>query len=231
MVLAASIVLGAGGGEDPPLDPLSGNLSPRERLDVLVERVKLEQSRVETMTAEFEQYKESSLLLEPETAQGVFYYRAPDRVRWEYRQPDPVIMTITEDIMLTYYPDLERAESVSIGRYSEQVFKYMGASGSLETLMKYFSVTAEFPERQGEPYHLELLPKYARIKNRLHSMQLWIDGESFLPVAFEYTEPGGDLTRYRFSALRTNVELGSDRFDLELPPSVEVRAVDLKSGG
>lgn len=231
-VAACLVVAAAGAADDADLpDPTASGLSPTARLDALVERVQHEQSKVDTLQARFEQHKESALLLEPEEARGVFYYRAPDQVRWEYAAPDPIVMTISGEEMLTYYPDLERAESVAIGRYSEQVFKYLGATGSIETLKKYFTVTADFPDAAGEAYHLTLHPRYARIKKRIESMELWIDADSFLPTRFNYVQSDGDVTEYRFADLEVNVEIPRERFLLDLPAGVEVKAVDLRQRG
>jgi outer membrane lipoprotein-sorting protein len=230
LVLLLSGAALAENGASP--DPDAAGLTHRERLDALVERVKQEQASIETIRARFTQHKESELLLEPHDASGVFLYKSPDRVRWEYEAPDPRVMTIRGEEMLTYYPTDRRAESVSIGRYTEQVFKYLGAAGSLETLMKYFSVAAEFPERTGEPYHLTLLPRYESMKKRLQSMELWIDGKDYLPMGFRYTEKAGDITEYHFEDFEVN---GGDvlegQFELKLPPGVEVKTVDLRQRG
>jgi len=227
--LLLALGVGAAGAEDgAALDPLAPGLSPRQRLDVLVERVKFEQSQVETMQARFEKDTASSLLLEPETSRGEFLYRTPDRVLWRVREPLPVVVSLTDQEMLTYFPQRQTAERVGISNVSERVFEYLGASGSLATLMEYFSVTAEFPEERGQDYHLKLLPRYARIKKRIASMDIWIDAQTFLPARLKYTEPNGDHTEYRFHDVEINVELPPESFEIELPPGVEIETVDLR---
>ncbi len=223
--------LGAGEvrGQSVP-DPKAAGLEPRARLEQLVERVKWEQSRLKTLGADFVQDRVSQLLLEPETARGVFRYQSPDQVRWEYLEPRPILMTIRGEQMTTFFGDLGTAERVSIGSYSEQVFRYLGASGSLETLMKYFSLTANFPETDGEPYHLQLLPRYSRIKKRLRSMEIWLDTSSYLPVRLRYVEANGDSTDYRFENMVANKEMPASLFDVKLPVGTVVRSIDLRSG-
>jgi outer membrane lipoprotein-sorting protein len=226
------LALAAAGAEDgPALDPLADGLSPRQRLDVLVERVKVEQAQVVTMRASFEKDTASSLLLEPETASGEFLYRSPDRAIWRVTKPLPVVMALTDVEMVTYFPDRNSAERIGISNVSARVFEYLGASGSLETLMQYFSVTAEFPDVVGEEYHLKLLPRYARIKKRIASMDIWVDADRFLPSRLKYTEPNGDHTEYRFRDIEVNVDLPPEAFELELPPDVVVESVDLKRRG
>jgi outer membrane lipoprotein carrier protein len=215
---------------DVPPDPAAPGLEGRARLEALVERVRHEQQGLETLEARFVQRQESSMLLEPEESSGTFSYSAPDRVRWEYTAPNPISVVIDGEQMTTWYRDLDRAEELAIGRYSAQVFKYLGASGSLDALLEYFTVTARFPGKAGDPYVLILDPRYERIAKRLDSMTLWIDAERFLPVRLRYVAADGDVTEYRFEDLEINGELPADRFELQLTDGVAVRRVDLGRG-
>ena len=229
-VLSVSSASAAQKGKALP-DPLSPALKTgSERLEALVERVRLEQSRVKSLEARFVQYQESSLLVAPEESKGIFSYVAPDRVRWEYQSPNPISVVIKNEEMVTWYHDLKRAETVRIGKYSNQVLKYLGASGSLETLLAYFRVTLKMPGKPGEPYRLELTPKYDRIAKRLRQMTLWIDDETFFPARLRYVEADGDSTEYRFTDLRRNTPIPDERFVLKLPKDVETKRIDLTGG-
>lgn len=229
-VLLAALLLAApaAAAKTPRVpDPLAPGLTGPQRLDALVERVRYEQRQLKTLEARFTQQQESSLLAAPEESKGLFSYAAPDRVRWEYQSPSPISVVIRGDEMTTWYRDLKRAETLKVGRYSNQVFKYLGASGSLETLLQYFTVRLKLPEKKGEPYRMELLPKYQRIAKRLKSMTLWIDDDTFFPARLKYVEADGDTVEYRFSDLKRNAPIPADRFVLKLPPGVQNRVVDV----
>ena len=217
--LAASPALAA------PPDPDAPGLSSSERLQALFERVRIEQNAVRSLEARFVQRKESEMFLEPEEARGVFSFLAPDRVRWEFVSPDPMTVLIDDERMTTWYQDLERADVMAVGRYSEQVLKYLGASGTLETLLDYFRVRAVFPDGRSEPYRLSLEPRYARISKRIEAMEIWIDRERFVPVRLRYVEPGGDVTEYRFSDIEINAALPAERFELRLPAGTKRRTI------
>jgi outer membrane lipoprotein-sorting protein len=221
---------GAAGAPKLP-DPRDPALRGAEKVTALVERVKLEQSRIATLEARFVQRQESSMLVEPDVSQGVFSYAAPDSVRWEYLRPKPISVVIAGEEMTTWYRDLGRAERLTVGRYSNQVLKYLGASGSFETLMDYFRVTVAFPSDPAEPYRLELLPRYERIARRLESMTVWIDPARFLPVRLRYVAADGDVTDYRFEDLKVNQEIPRERFRLVLPAGVEVRDASVGRAG
>ena len=210
-----------------PPDPRAAGLTGTQRLQALIDRVKLEQSGLRTLQARFVQHRESSLLVKPEDSSGEFSYAAPNRVRWEYSSPNPITVVIDGEQMTTWYRDLGRADKLKVGRYSNQVFKYLGASGSMQTLLDYFTVTLEIPKVKSEPYRLELTPRYARIAKRLKSMTLWIDAQRFFPTRVRYVEGDGDVTEYELKDLQLNPQLPGDRFVLKLPAGVETRIIDL----
>ena len=211
-------------------DPDAPGLALPERSAALLDRIRLEQRELESLEADFVQRRESEFLAEPEESRGRFAYSAPDHVRWDYLSPKPVALVLDEKEMLTWYQDLGRAERVKVGRVSSQVFRYLNASGSLESLMKYFEVTISFPQAATDPYKLELLPRYARIKKRLAGMTIWIDRKLFLPARVRYVESNGDTTEYRLENLKRNGVIPAERFVLDLPPGIEVKTLDLDRG-
>jgi outer membrane lipoprotein carrier protein len=213
-----------------PPDPDAPGLALTERLDALIERVKLEQKKLRTLEADFVQEKASEFLAAPETARGHVSFAHPDRVRWEYLAPKPISLLIRDDVMLTWYRDLGRAERVKVGRLSSQVFQYLNASGSLESLLRYFRANVTFPSAGApadEPFKIELVPRFARVARRLASMTLWVDRKLFVPGRVRYVEPNGDVTEYRLDQLRVNGVIPEDRFVLELPADVAIREIDL----
>jgi outer membrane lipoprotein-sorting protein len=208
-------------------DPAAPGLSGSQRLQALVDRVKIEQQNMKTLEAHFVQHQESAMLAAPEQSTGLFSYAAPDRVRWEYQAPSAITVVIRGEQMTTWYRDLKRADLIKVGRYSSQVFKYLGASGNMETLVDYFSVKLSMPAKKGDPYRMELVPRYPRIAKRLKSMTLWIDPELFFPTRLKYVEAGGDATEYEFRDLKKNGPIPADRFVLDLPKGVQTRVLDL----
>lgn len=227
LILLVAVSSSAAGNSLP--DPSDTSLSGAQRVEALIERVKLEQGKVDSLQADFVQRQESSMLLEPDVALGTFSYVAPDSVRWEYTEPKPISVVIDGEEMVTWYKDLQRAERLRVGRYSNQVLKYLGASGSFDTLIEYFRVNVRFPQA-GEPYRVELTPRYERIARRLSSMTVWVDPQRYLPVRMRYETADGDVTEYEFKDLQVNPVIPRDRFDLDLPSDVEVREVSLDRG-
>jgi len=207
--------------------PRQENLSPSDRLEALIERVRLAQKGVETLESEFVQRKESAMLVEPVETRGVFFFSAPDRVRWEYETPNPISILIDHDEMTTWYRDIQQAEHVSVGRQSHRVLEFLGAGSSMDELLEYFNLTLTLPLDTSEPYMLELKPRFEKVAKRISGMTVWVDPENFLPARLRYLEADGDITDFSFHRLRINAGVPEERFRLEMPKSVEVRHLEL----
>lgn len=210
--------------------PRDESVAPEDRLGVLVERIRIESSRRNSMQADFTQLKTSAMLQEPLESVGVFSYRAPDLARWEYQSPEPITLVIHGDEMLTWYRDLDRAEKVGVGRVSQRVLDYLSASSSIGTLLEYFTIYLHTPADPAKPYRLELKPRYKRIEKRLKLLELWIEPQRYLPVRMRYVEADDDVTEYRFENFLINEEIPNDHFELELPPNVVVETRELGQG-
>lgn len=212
---------------DPP-DPTAEDVGLRERMSLLVERVKYEQNRIETLQARLVQHVKSELLLEPEERRGWFRYRPPEELRWELDPPKPTVMVVRGDVATTWYVDLGTAEVTEVGRLSEQVLTYLGPAGNLETLMKYFTVQVEFPAEEGAPYYLHLTADYRRVEKYARTIDIWIDPETFLPRSFKVVHASGDERVIELEDMVLNEPIDDEEFNLSLPDDVEVTKVDLK---
>lgn len=227
-LVVLSFAIPAASQDDLP-SPFDGMLSPTERLQALADRIRRAHKTLETLEADFSQTKESALLIEPDHSEGAFSFAAPDRVRWEYSAPDPISLVIADRLMTTWYRDIGQAERAEIGEQSDRVFRYLGAGTSLDTLLRYFSVTMHLPPNRDDPVRLELLPRFQRVARRIQRLDLWLHPTLYLPVRLKYVEGDGDVTEYEFRNLRRNLGIPEDRFELHLPREVEVREVDFDS--
>jgi outer membrane lipoprotein-sorting protein len=220
--LLAAIVVGTSHAAP---DPTAPGLDPAERVEALVERVTAAQRATRSLRAEFVQRRESELLLSPEEARGTFSFVAPDRVRWEYRTPRPMTVVVRGEEMTTWYRDLGRAEKANVGKYSNQVLRYLGASGSFESLRQYFDVAFVFPQSSTEPYRVELKPRFANVARRIGGMTIWIDRSTYLASRVRIADADGDTTEFTFTEVALNPDLDADLFTLRLPPDIEVKVV------
>ncbi len=196
-------------------------------LETVIKKIQEQQKKTRTLQADFRQEKELALLSKPEVSTGTFIFSAPSNVLWTYDAPKRVHMVIANGTMTTYYPDMGKAERIDVKRFEDRIFKYMGASGAIDELARYFDFT--FSDAKSKPdYTLHLTPKNRAVSKRVRSIKLWIDKTTFLTSKIEYVEGDGDITRYAFSNVKINDPVPQSRFALSLPATVKVEQMKIQ---
>lgn len=196
-------------------------------IEEVVKKVQEQQKKTNTLQADFRQEKEMALLAKPEVSTGTFVYSKPNSVLWNYDAPKRVTMLIARGTLTTYYPDLNKAESVDVKRFEDRIFKYMGATGAIDELGRYFDFT--FIDNAANPaYVLDLTPKSKVVARRVQHIKIWIDKQNYLTDKIEYVEGDGDTTRYEFKNIRINQPIEQSRFTLNLPANVRVEQMKLQ---
>lgn len=227
----SSVPLSAASDADSIPDPEQEGISITERLELLIERIKYEQARLKTMEAAFVQKKESQFLIEPEESTGYFWYHAPDRVRWDFSEPDATTVLISGNEMLTWFKDLGTAEKVNVGKQADRVMEYLSAGNSLKTLQRYFEIRTTFPGDPEAPFKLELRPKFKRVEKRIKGMTIHLHRTGYYPVFLKYLEPDGDITELSFDDVVVNEAIEDPQFQVDLPETVQVKTVELGKKG
>ncbi len=196
-------------------------------LESVIKNVQAQQKKTQTLQADFKQEKELALLSQPEVSSGTFVFSKPNNVLWSYDAPKRVQMLITRGTLTTYYPDLNRAERFDVKRFEDRIFKYMGASGGIDELGRYFDFT--FTDTSTSPsWLLDLNPKSKVVAKRVRHIKIWIDKATYLTSKFEYVEGDGDITRYEFTNIKVNKPIEQTRFTLSLPANVRVEEIKIQ---
>jgi outer membrane lipoprotein-sorting protein len=193
----------------------------------VIKKVQEQQRKTHTLQADFRQEKELALMAKPEVSSGTFLYSQPNNVLWTYTAPKRVQMVIANGVMTTYYADLGKAERIDVKKFEDRIFKYMGATGAIDELARYFDFT--FTDAKSKPFWvLDLTPKNKAVARRVKRIKLSIDKQTYLTSRIEYVEGDGDITRYEFSNLRINQPVPPSRFALQLPSSVKVEQMKVQ---
>ena len=196
-------------------------------LETVIKKVQEQQKKTQTLQASFRQEKELALLAKPDVSTGTFIYSKPNNVLWTYDAPKRVQMVIANGMLTTYYQDLGKAERIDVKRFEDRIFKYMGASGAIDELARYFDFT--FTDSKSKPvYVLDLTPKNRAVSKRVRRIKLWIDKTTYLTSKIEYTEGDGDVTRYEFTNVKINEPVPQSRFALHIPANVKVEQMKVQ---
>ena len=207
------------------IDHLEGS----DKVNALIGRVVEQQHALKSLRADFVQLKQSAMLLEAVESSGVFCFRAPDLVRWDYRQPDAMVVLFAENTVTTFHPQQARAERLKVSKKQRRFVRVLSGTQPLDDLTSNFSLTLADPGGDAH-YRLSLRPVAAMLKKRLRSLEIEIDRELFLPVVITYNEADGDSTRYEFKNLLVDSEIDDSHFELDLGADVRLETIDASLG-
>jgi outer membrane lipoprotein-sorting protein len=220
-IVAPSPVTAAGPAGVMDLDQLHGSA----KLDALVDLVVERQRNLTSLRADFVQVKRSSMLLDAVTSTGEFCYLAPNRVRWDYDQPDPMVVLFSDEFVTTYHPTRQRAERVKVSSRDRRFVQALAGTLPLDDLMDYFKLTLS-DKGAPWPYLFDLEPTAASLKRKLDSLHIEVDRSLLLPVVVEFREADGDSTRYEFLDMEIDPELEASQFRLKLGDDVDMETID-----
>lgn len=223
-------------------------ISRRRRLQVIYQGIDRAYADMLTLQADIIQVKTTQLLTEPVVSRGVFSYQHPDRMRWQYDDPDPITITINHSWLLFRYMDMNEADLIDISGFQTRIFRYIGIGQSSQAIRRHYQVNllADFRILSAEDHRrflpddlvrvkpepdlpveqlvcLEMVPESTRLQRRLSKLVMWLDTANWLPVIIQIRQTNADSLTLFLQNMRTNSELPADHFSIDLPESVVVR--------
>lgn len=166
-----------------------------------------------TIQAEFVQQIYSSSGEMVEESAGRLAISRPDRFRWEYDEPEQLIVADGQKLWLY---DIE-LDQITI---SEQAGNLIGSPAALlagdENALDGFDVLKQFTADNIEWTRLQ--PRESG--SDFHLISLGFSGGTI--VAMELQDALEQVTRMRFSSVKTNTALADDLFAIDVPEGVDV---------
>jgi outer membrane lipoprotein carrier protein len=194
-------------------------LSPPQTADDIARRVEGKLRSVQSIQANFDQIYYQSSVSKPLTEKGKFYFKKPDLMKWEYKEPEEKIFIYKEGMFLMYYPeDKELVQSsLSKDKYESEILSLLSGKRSLTET--YSIELSPFPSENQSTWKLKLTPKE---EEECTFILLEIDEKTSLILRAIFFDWAGNRSEFHFSKIKTNVRLPQKMFELEVPPDVEV---------
>ena len=220
--IATSLLPAAPAAENPDTGSAPAPVSD-PTLKRILEQWDKRQQETQTLVASFTERKELNLLAKPVISKGEFFYSRPNRVRWEYNEPEHKVFVITEEQYTAYYPALKRAEEVPIKKFvGKRLFRFLGVGQKIGDLARYYDFSLAPTSDVKGTHLLRLTPRKRTVRDRVSEMKIWVDDGTFLPRQLQYVESDGDSTLLTFENMQSNVDVAATRFKVDLPDDVAV---------
>ena len=181
----------------------------------LVRTIEQHHAQTTDLVARFSQSYRSGLLGREITERGVVQIKAPGRMRWEYKDPEPKLFVTDGRTFYFYVPaDKQVVVSEQDVRHSLAARLLSGKGGILDE----FTASVEQPEEEGV-LRLKLVPREAQADVERATVDMEPSGQ-IRAILLEDVQ--GNRTRFRFEGVRENTGVADRVFRFEVPKGVEV---------
>jgi len=174
---------------------------------------------VESLQSQFEHAYFPNSLAQALKEKGRFIFKKPDRMRWEYTDPEKKTYVYQAGTILQYVPEdnqlirsvIERdqAESDLLGLFSEKT----------EFEERYVIEESPFPSDDPAAWQIKLTPKE---EGEQAHILLEINRNTWLLQKAVLFDWAGNKQEFRFSRIRVNSGLPADAFEIRVPPDCEI---------
>ncbi len=175
--------------------------------------------KVRTLQARFEQLYFSVSVTEPLRERGDLILQRPDRMRWQYKDPQEKVFLYTGGILQVYVAEDKQLTKTKVSpeSYDTDILGIFLGTKSFGDL--YTIEDTRFPTDTARVRQVKLTPKE---EGDYSHILLEVDDRTWLLRRAIFFEWAGNKREFLFTRLRTNAALPARTFELKVPPGTEV---------
>ena len=151
------------------------------------------------------------MLAEPSVSEGVMYFVAPDKMRWEYTSPYPFALVVNgEHIVKMTDGKTEALDGNANRMYQGIVSIIMGSASGKKLFDATVFDVAMYDD--GDCWKAEMTPKRRDMKRMFSQLVFRFDKKTNGISRVEFIGSDGDITLIRFEEIKLNGVIGEDKF-------------------
>lgn len=209
---------------EPPAAPetaVAAETPEEEPLEVILDQVE-ERYSGSGFSADFHQESTLAAMDITDTASGNLFVKPPDRMRWEYEQPERQVILTDGKLLWIWRPE---DNQVMIGDAPAYLGAGKGASflSDIREIRNSFDVSLE-PDEAPTHHRLKLVPKEKAYD--IEALYLFVSKESAVVERVVTRNDYGDTTRITLTDYTFDEALPADIFDLDVPPGTDMIQMD-----
>ena len=185
-------------------------LSENQTNEVIASLTKAAAS-MQSMQCRFVQEKTSSMLAEPQIAEGRMYYAAPDRMRWEYTTPYAFALVVNGERLVKVTDGKAEVLEGNAGRMYQGMVNLIIGSASGKKLFDTTVFDIVLYDDNGF-WRADMTPKRRDMKRMFSQLVFRFDKKTNGISRVEFVEAGGGITSIRFEEIKVNEAIGEEVF-------------------
>ncbi len=196
--------------------PLAHPLPSPEEAALKIEKAL---ASLRSLRAEFEQFYYSASLATSLREKGKLYLQKPDRMRWEYADPERNVFIYKEGVSLAYFPEDNQLFRHSLSPEEKEWAIFSLLTGRARITDAYTVEPAEFPSDRKSPVQIKLTPKS---EGEISYILLEADPGTWLLDKAIFLDWAGNKQEFHFRAFKVNPRIDPRTFELNVPADCEV---------
>jgi outer membrane lipoprotein carrier protein len=193
----------------------SSTVSPQEAVRNLEKRL----ASLHSLQADFDQAYFPASIATPLEERGRFSFERPERMRWEYLEPEPKVYIYKEGLSLAYFPEDNQLFRYALTPEEKDSAIFTLLTGRARIEDEYLVEAGDLPSERKDRLQLKLTPKK---ESEFSHILLEIDQGTWLIEKAVFFDLGGNRQEFRFRRSRANPRLGPATFELKVPPGAEI---------
>jgi outer membrane lipoprotein carrier protein len=191
--------------------PAAPTAAASERAPTDLEEIAAIQRQIQTLRARFVQRRTIELFAEELVSRGEFYFKRPDRFRWDLDEPFRASMVLADGKIITTDGDGTQAHAAPLPVSATDIAGLL--TGSVDVLRGLFEVQVLAPAAGGE--RLELRPLKPALARTVRLVTLELAPREKFVQRMVLEEASGDRIEITFDDAQVNGVLSDALFTLE----------------
>jgi len=187
---------------------------PSGKTNTFIQKLEAHSRTISSISCRFTQYKKMAVLEGTAVSHGLFYFKSPSSVRWEYTRPLQTVLVLRGDTA-----HIKEGDTVSVydmggnaalretGRWITGIVDGSAVGNSRIFLTSFFESPAQ--------YLVMLAPRERKVEKYLDVIKLYLEKSDLSAARIIIIERNGDETEYRFTEKCFNEEIPDALFVLE----------------
>ncbi len=213
--LFSAVALSLTGGGDRPSEPAPGRELSQTETQLFLEQVSDNLGSLETLRVDFLQERRMSAFVDTLKAKGTCYFQAPDRIRWELKEPYHSALVFNQGKVAKFLFERDTVRKLNPGakEIMREVLKLIcqWMQGDFESSEELFDMRVE----RGDDFLVHLTPSRGKMRDIIQSIELSLDGKSKHISKVTIQESPSDRIVITFLKEQWNIELDKDLFSLD----------------
>ncbi|MBZ9729632.1 outer membrane lipoprotein carrier protein LolA [Salegentibacter sp. JZCK2] len=183
----------------------------KEEVTKFQEEMLAKANKLETLEADFVQTKKIEMITEESVSRGKLYYQNPEKLKWEYAEPqDYIILFIEGELHINDAGD-KSVRNTNSNKLFDKIAKLITGSVNGKLLQDNENFDISFT-RENDLVSALIIPKDKNLKAMFAEIHLLFNGENIVEQV-NLMEESGDATIIEFSNISINRDIPATVFE------------------